>query len=560
MTRIEKTILSLILLFSGCFLLLNHLIPLMSDDFVYHYFFYDVDVYSNRMIESVGDFLESLYNIYFEHNGRVLNNAWSLLFCGIFEKWVFNIVNSILFGCALFFTWKLSGNGAKSRTNQLWLFSLTLLYYFALSTIPGDTLFWISGATNYLWPLTFCLAMLFFFERYFIAQQKALSPVWGILAGLFIGQSHELLSLSLSGAFFIWFITHPKQFRGNIIYFIVAFWISSLSVVLSPGIVKRAESTISFDGTLLTLIKERIAIFGALTIRSVVPVILFLEMGFYLWVKGRKELFDLIKREQLLVSIILINLIFLFATKTAFLRGYFVLSVFSFLMIVRTLSDFKICSNKIFLRMSGAIALVCSLAAIYMAATTYAELGRYFDQITKQIKAADSKAIIPVEDFNPKGHFVPSAFLIEPNRYHFSNRFMSFYYGKEYIQLIPKTIYQALYARPEQLPDIGAEGRMKLHKFDCFYLLPIHPDQLSPEQEYIEYEKNESVVTDAGQIPFYVRIFRYLLGANQKAAEQYFTIEKENSIYIVFPQKDNIRQITVPIKEAGKEKQQTFTL
>lgn len=57
MTRIEKTILSLILLFSGCFLLLNHLIPLMSDDFVYHYFFYDVDVYSNRMIESVGDFL-----------------------------------------------------------------------------------------------------------------------------------------------------------------------------------------------------------------------------------------------------------------------------------------------------------------------------------------------------------------------------------------------------------------------------------------------------------------------------------------------------------------------
>ncbi|MEG1586463.1 MAG: DUF6056 family protein [Bacteroidales bacterium] len=554
MNKPEKIILSVIALFSIIFWTLNHLIPMMSDDFVFHYFFYDIDVYSDKKIESVSDFFQSLYNIYFEQNGRILNHAWILIFCGLLDKWVFNLVNSIIFGLTLFLTWKVLVPANSFFRQRIWILCLVLLFYFALVPIPGDTLFWISGATNYLWPTTFCLALILYFEGYFIPNGKTLSPAWIVLAGLFLGQSHELLSISVSGALFIWFITHPKQFKGNIRYFILSFWIASITVVFSPGIIKRADNTLDLSGDIFIRIKERIGIFGALILRSVTPAVLFFTMILFLLTKGKEKFILFIKQEQITVSIILINMLFLFTAKVPFFRGYYVVSVFSFILIIKSITHFKIFQNNRFIQISGIMAMLFCLFSVFTAATTYYGLSQYFENISEQLKKSGPKAIIPVKEFNGKRHFMPDAFIIDANRYHFTNRFMSFYYGKEYIQFIPEETYNLLYRNQDTFPPNNIEIKeLTLNEIGHLYFVPVKPGQVSQEQEFVEYLKKENIQSHI-QTPFYKKLFRNLIGTNRLESGRYFTIEKGDNLFMVFPKKENIQQIGIPVRETGKEK------
>lgn len=530
------------------FFYLNQLIPFMSDDFVFGYRFFGPDVYSNQPIASVDDFIESLKQIYITHNGRLLAHGLMLTFCALLGKSVFNIVNAIVFGYAVYLTWKLIIQTTDRKWQSTWLLLPVVAFYLAIAPAPGDTLLWVSGALNYLWTTTICLLILYLFER---RQQYATasSILFGLL-GLIGGQSHELLSISFSAAFLWCWIREPKSITTPFQMLIVAFWFSSLSVVFAPGIMTRAFHSGLAESTLWSEVGQRIALFGALSIRSVIIPILFGWMPFFFVLRGKDMFVDYVRKNQFLWIVLLINLCFLFVMKTPFFRAYYMPAVIAFLLFARSFTQ-----SGLFTKARHNIIITCCLLPflfIYggQVINTCLEIDRYYTNLEEQIKQSGDKAIIPVDNFETKGHFIPSAFIIDKSRYHFTNRYMSYHYGKEAIQFIPKPLYNTLEACAQDSSFIRT-APFELLEREGIYLIAVDGEHIAEEYDRVSYYKQEPSAEYQQQLPVHKRLFHSLMGMNSMEEENYFTIDIQQTNFMVFAKREGIKKIRVPFQLKG---------
>ncbi|MBQ7453586.1 MAG: hypothetical protein IJS69_00810 [Selenomonadaceae bacterium] len=158
--------------FAGYFFVRTTLLPLAHDDFCYA-FIWDgehggnlspmeigsPEVEYRQRVESFSDIIQSQWSHYFTWGGRVLAHTLIQFFLWIGKPY-FNIANTVVFILLILVIINLANTWLKiSRFALVWIF-LCLNLFAAWSV---NTMFWLTGACNYLWMSFF---QLFFLTPY----------------------------------------------------------------------------------------------------------------------------------------------------------------------------------------------------------------------------------------------------------------------------------------------------------------------------------------------------------------------------------------------------------
>lgn len=136
---------------------LNILTPLISDDFAYK-FVYGED----RFVSSIKDVFDSQVNHYYLWGGRSVVHFIAQILL-IVPPIVADLLNTFAFVAYLFLIYyHIKGRGQ----HKIFLFILVSLAVWFFQPVLGDTVFWITGAANYLWGTVFILLYLLPYRLY----------------------------------------------------------------------------------------------------------------------------------------------------------------------------------------------------------------------------------------------------------------------------------------------------------------------------------------------------------------------------------------------------------
>jgi len=165
-----------------CIYVLNHLTPLLADDYCYSFLLGTEDRLTN-----FGDIFKSLTAQYTNTGGRVVGHFFAQLFL-MLDKSIFNIANSLIYVLFLFLIY-FHINAYKKINVGLFIFVSFSVWYFTPAF--GESVLWLTGACNYLWCSTFILLFLLPYRLYsanperfkFNAVLTVLFSLFGIIAG-----------------------------------------------------------------------------------------------------------------------------------------------------------------------------------------------------------------------------------------------------------------------------------------------------------------------------------------------------------------------------------------
>ena len=202
MTKNAKWVLVLAL-FSCFFLLRNHLIPMVADDYSYS-FIWDGDRYGNFMdydnkpdevptdlipLKTFKDVLVSQWSHYFTWGGRSIAHTLLQTFL-LFDKSVFNVANTIIFAVLMLMIYSLSEFGRLGNISPSKMFWLIFAFWFCANHFLVTTL-WETGAFNYLWMSVLqCAFLIPYAKRYKDKDYSCPLPLIAVL-GFLAGWSNE---------------------------------------------------------------------------------------------------------------------------------------------------------------------------------------------------------------------------------------------------------------------------------------------------------------------------------------------------------------------------------
>lgn len=233
----------------GCFFyMIQSNTPLQSDDFHFHYRVNLTEegkyVKTYELIESTSDWLTALKAHWLSINGR-LSDWFVITQAYFFGKSGFAIVNTIvaLISCLVYV--KLCFGEITVRS-----ISVCLLAGLIILSDISNSVFWMSGACNYLWGALFFGITLLIFNK---AEHKKASKgilLLGIIMAVITSAIHEAIAVTSCGMFVCYAIYKrliKKEKVGLVlILFILASMVGCVSNLTSPGLwirINRASDT-----------------------------------------------------------------------------------------------------------------------------------------------------------------------------------------------------------------------------------------------------------------------------------------------------------------------------
>lgn len=203
-------------------------------------FFCDDDLYMKNVATSLFDVFKQTKIWYFRYSGRLFSVSSQFLFSGVLgnNKIWFDIVNTIFFASLILICGSLINDNKKEFVSHVVLFAL---FFWFLCPAPNQTLFWVAGATTYLWANTLAFAFLLLFQKY---KDDSFDTV-GKLGLFFISMfaaTEFITCASICGAFVVYYAIHIKRFKGNAVPFVIGFAIGSLFLLFAPGNFGRLET------------------------------------------------------------------------------------------------------------------------------------------------------------------------------------------------------------------------------------------------------------------------------------------------------------------------------
>lgn len=185
-----------------------------------------------REISSFIDVFKLTWWWYFHIGGRFFTVAAQYFFCGLIGNKVwFDIANTLIFVLLLVVCASLVRNGKKGHVRYVLLFAL-LFWFFCPK--PDETLFWVAGSTTHLWGNTLAFVLLWFFLKYKDANFRVIGKLGLFIISVFAA-TEFIPCASICGAFVIYYAFHIKNFKGNVVPFVVGFIIGSMLVLFAPG-------------------------------------------------------------------------------------------------------------------------------------------------------------------------------------------------------------------------------------------------------------------------------------------------------------------------------------
>lgn len=187
MDRRKNKILIYITFFLGflAILALNRRTHYISDDFIYKFQFYPelypLDIVAGDSlyeVEGITSLLKSQYHHYHMWNGRFVAHIM-IQFLMLFDKWVFNILNTLVFLALGWLIAKISSYVSQKKIPAILLIGIYLILFLSIPVF-GQTVLWISGSVNYLW-----LSLIYLGFFYFNLKDREDSLLTILTAGLF---------------------------------------------------------------------------------------------------------------------------------------------------------------------------------------------------------------------------------------------------------------------------------------------------------------------------------------------------------------------------------------
>lgn len=214
-----------------------------SDEFNYSHI-----TWTNIRLSSLSDIITSQKILYVNWTGRILAHFFIQLFLFLGHN-LYPIFNSLIFCLFIYLIVKLS---SKKTSSYLIISASCLVFLFI--PIFGETIIWLSGSLNYLWPATLFLLFIYLYNK-----ENSKLPIVMLLAFL-SGMSQETIFLG-GGAYLIYNLINKKfTLKTCLIY--GCFFIGGLILLCAPGNFLRASSSqLSKFYIILDIIKIVLGVF-----------------------------------------------------------------------------------------------------------------------------------------------------------------------------------------------------------------------------------------------------------------------------------------------------------
>ena len=230
-------------------LLLNFKTPLMGEDYV-------LSVYGIYKPKLSSEFINILHNLI---SGVHSCMQWNVrigeqisVFFSLFDKSAFNICNSICFFIylILIFVYAFKRIARNSKDIMLCFYIFCIIFLF--QPCIGESFFWRTGSTNYMWGLTILLlfsvplVLLYFGDKDILENRGVLVKTIYIFMGVLAGLSNENTVICI---LIIYFLLFCKKKCPMYVYFsFITIFLSYMFLLFSPSTVHRKQVYLQIYG------------------------------------------------------------------------------------------------------------------------------------------------------------------------------------------------------------------------------------------------------------------------------------------------------------------------
>lgn len=360
----------------------------LGDDINYAYDFR----YGHReeTITSFPQIISSMSAHYLSTNGRYIPHILVQAFCGIWGRMAFTIANALMYVVFMLLLCRLC---SVKLDNYKGVLSVVLL-----SLVTFQTKMTPSCQIGYIWTFSIVMAFLLLFF-----SKRNYSKWWQLLClGLFsllAGNGNEALTLGVSGALVMYFITNFKRMSKQQLIMTICFGIGTLVICLSPAAYSRAAESV--DGSVVWVCKSAYTFFTTLKASFVMIAIVAWKVF-----HSKQSLKHIYKNNSFFFNVWIVMIAFNTLIGFGSNRQVFGAELAAIIIAIRLLKDHA------FMRLWLGVFAVC---LIYLWTVQYEFVIRvkhYYDEITRQYEESsdgvvyldiNQDEIIPYSmDFSPK--------------------------------------------------------------------------------------------------------------------------------------------------------------
>lgn len=405
--------------------------PMVADDYGY------INVLGEgRRISSLWDIFISQANQYRLMNGRVLAHFFAQLFLWM-PRIVFSVVNA---GIIIAYLLKIT---EISKKNTLLDFVIVGLMFLFFMPAIGNTIFWLTGSTNYLWTTTFILFYLHILYLWLFEDKDV--HKWYVILGFFAGACNEntsasIIAITLFSLVIKWFLT--KKINRVILITFLASVSSFIFMILAPGNANRlAYVSNGQKATLTTYINRIFDVTKVALFTEHLWVLIFIIIGLFIYYLYKKD-FNRVLRGFFFFVIALM------ANYAMIIPGVYPdRAMFGFVSLL--LITFYVLLPVFHAKQGVIIALllaICTAQILYQGAFELAYVSYHCYLRDKRIQQQKQKGILVFDDeefiggiykLNPKANMAD----LSRDSNHWFNRGFAHYHGIESIKSNNSPIY-----------------------------------------------------------------------------------------------------------------------
>lgn len=534
------------------FYALNVLTTLKGDDITYLYYESAGELFR---VGSLSDYFRSLVYHYSTTNGR-LADVLARFFCSMTGKAVFDVVNAVM-GMAFvdLLTRMISG---RRRVLPL---LLTLLFVLAIIPIPGETMLWLAGATNYMWAAMFTLWLLRYLSACATKASGTVALPLLFLGSFIAGGMCEVVAFPGLAALTAWLALNWCKRRGAAFAAWLGYALGVVLLVSSPGFSERfAHDLGGGDASLLSSIFGNLFTVARRSARMMVIaaalMVLIARYGVLLWNqwRGKSDSVDATKvLPQLMFWASMGVLLVLGEAKKD--RVYFVTSVMAWVVMMPYVVAWVDARNpKRALKVAVAIGL--ATLCVWSASRAVSAVWRYKqhnDKVERAISAAPDLCALPTYEFAPNRWVAVSYY--DNERYNSYHRYYCDYYGKRQVAFLRPSMLER-YQSPEDMLAGGepvalrceTDTAARIYRFEgeSYSLLPVEASLVDPVGIFLDFNlrpgDNRLTRGTAGK-------YAYQGNLHERNQLSYYTLTKGDRTYFVLPAvDDDVVEVSIPIR------------
>ena len=232
--------------------------------------------------QGAGTFLQQNYINWLNDNGRFLVHLLDSLFL-VSNIWIWRVFNSVLLGLLVYFAMKIA------KKNQLFVGLGMLGFVLAMHIdMTRQSVYWITGSFNYLYPLVLVLALWFLVQSYEGRGRSIWLAVVGFLAGASVEQG-AMMAIGVFVLYFLFRLLGKVSIKRGEVWAFAATLVGAATLFLAPATFRRVAIEAKEPLFTIVLRSGKILLTGLFSNYFIsVLVVVLLASALYLWgTKGK---------------------------------------------------------------------------------------------------------------------------------------------------------------------------------------------------------------------------------------------------------------------------------